>query len=68
MATKKPVKKTPSLSSSEVSFLKDMIKYKKAKEKLEMQEDKLEDKMKMKGKIMPLKKVSQIRQSLLTSV
>jgi hypothetical protein len=47
MATKKPVKKsTPSLSASEVSFLKDMIKYKKAKEKLEMQEDKLEKKMK----------------------
>jgi hypothetical protein len=48
MATK-PVKKTASLSASEVSYLKDMIKYKKQKEKLEMQEDKLEKKM-MKGK------------------
>ena len=48
MATKKPVKKTPSLSSSEVSFLKDMIKYKKMEEKMDMEEDKLKKKM-MKG-------------------
>lgn len=50
MATKKPAKKTApkaaSLSASEISYLREMIKYKKAKEKLEMQEDKLEKKMK----------------------
>ena len=50
MATKKPVKKTtkPMLSASEVSFLKDMIKYKKMEEKMDMEEDKLKKKM-MKG-------------------
>lgn len=51
MATKKPAKKAASkaaLSASEVSFLKDMIKYKKMEEKMDMEEEKLKKKM-MKG-------------------
>jgi hypothetical protein len=51
MATKKPMKKSApkaSLSSSEISFLKDMIKYKKMEEKMDMAEEKMKAKM-MKG-------------------
>lgn len=51
MATKKPMKKTaskPALSASEVSFLKEMIKYKKMEEKMDMKEEKMKAKM-MKG-------------------
>lgn len=51
MATKKPMKKPApkaSLSSSEISFLKDMIKYKKMEEKMDMAEEKMKAKM-MKG-------------------
>lgn len=50
MATKKQPTKTSkqALSSSEISFLKDMIKYKKMEEKMDMEEEKLKKKM-MKG-------------------
>lgn len=48
MPLKKPkvsASKKASLSSSEISFLKDMIKYKKMEEKADMEEDKLKEKM-----------------------
>ncbi len=53
MATKKPAAKksssSPSLSASEVKFLKDMIKYKKMEEKMDMEEEKMKKKMYGKG-------------------
>ena len=48
MATKKPMTKAPALSAAEVSYLKEMIKYKKMEEKMDMEEEKLKKKM-MKG-------------------